>query len=71
MTTSQKKLIPQAEEFFVDAAWFPIYVAITMLEYDTDQDIVAKAREKLTGEKAPIKKAGTRARNSRQPRILT
>lgn len=53
METGQKRLVPQAEEGFIDAAWFPLDVAITMLEYDTDQDIVARAREKLTGKSIP------------------
>lgn len=56
MTTGQKKLMPQAEERFLDAAWFPIDVAIRTLEYDTDQEIVARAKEKLTGERPYIKK---------------
>ncbi len=54
MTTGQKLLTPQIEEGLIEAAWFPIDLAIQMLEYDTDQDIVAKAREKLTGQKAAI-----------------
>ncbi len=51
MVTGQKTLVPQAEEGMIDAGWFPIDVAIKMLEYDTDQDMVAKAKEKLTGER--------------------
>lgn len=50
MITQQKALSPQKEEFFYEAGWFPLDVAITMLEYDTDKHIVAKAKEKLTGE---------------------
>lgn len=51
MITTQKELVPQAEEGFIDAGWFPIDVAITMLEYDTDQDIVSKAKDILEGRK--------------------
>lgn len=54
MTTGQKLLTPQVEEGLIEAAWFPIDVAIQMLEYDTDQDIVSKAREKLTGKPAQL-----------------
>ena len=61
MVTEQKELTPQEEEGFVDAGWFPIGVAITMLEYDTDQGIVAKAQEILEGKKAPAKAAGGRS----------
>ncbi|MEO6077252.1 MAG: NUDIX domain-containing protein [Candidatus Andersenbacteria bacterium] len=49
MVTEQKELVPQAEEGFIDAGWFPIDVAITMLEYDTDQDIVTKGKAVLEG----------------------
>lgn len=49
MVTTQQELHPQAEEGFVEAGWFPIGVAITMLEYDTDQTIVAKAQAILEG----------------------
>lgn len=65
MTTGQKTLVPQAEEGMIDAAWFPIDVAITQLEYDTDQDIVMKAREKLTGVPVPKKSRRTKARAPR------
>lgn len=54
MTTEQVELVPQAEEGFIDAGWFPISVAITMLEYDTDQDIVAKAQMILEGKVSSI-----------------
>lgn len=47
MMTNQKTLSPQIEEGLIDAAWFPIDVAIQMLAYDTDQDIVTRAKEKL------------------------
>lgn len=53
MITNQKELIPQAEEGMLDAKWLPIDEAIEVLEYDTDQDVVIKAREKLTGQKPP------------------
>lgn len=49
MITEQVQLQPQAEEGFLEAGWFPIGLAITMLEYDTDQDIVAKAQAILEG----------------------
>lgn len=55
MITTQQELKPQAEEGFIDAGWFPIGVAITMLEYDTDQDIVAKAQAILEGKPMPGK----------------
>ncbi len=53
MTTTQKNLLPQKEESFLDAAWFPIDVAMATLEYDTDQKIVSTAKEKLTGQRNP------------------
>ena len=52
MITSQKRLTPQVEEHLIDAQWQPIDQAINQLEYDTDKQIVAKAREKLTGQPA-------------------
>lgn len=52
MSTQQKKIIPQVEEGLIDGMWVPINKAIEMLEYNTDQDIVAKARAKLTGQPA-------------------
>ncbi len=63
MVTDQQELTPQEEEGFVDAGWFPIDVAIGMLEYDTDQDIMRKAKAILEGKKPDIaqqqiKKAG-------------
>jgi hypothetical protein len=54
MTTDQKRLTPQAEENLIDAAWHPIDEAIDCLEYDSDKNIMAKAREKLTGQKAQL-----------------
>ncbi len=56
METSQVALHPQEEEGFIDAGWFPISVAITMLEYDTDQEIVAKAQVILEGATSHIPK---------------
>lgn len=52
MLTNQKTLTPQAEEGLVEAKWFPIDEAISALAYDTDQDIVARARQVLTGQRA-------------------
>lgn len=52
MLTNQKNLTPQAEEGLLEAKWFPIDEAIAALAYDTDQDIVSKAREIVTGKKA-------------------
>lgn len=49
MLTQQKDLYPQEEEFFLDAAWYPIDVAIRTLEYDTDQKVVLRAQQKLAG----------------------
>lgn len=53
MVTGQKELMPQAEEGLIEAAWFPIDVAIESLAYDTDQDIVRRAKEKLLGVQEP------------------
>lgn len=49
MVTTQKELQPQEEEGLIDAAWFPIDVAIGQLGYEADQDIVRRAKEKLEG----------------------
>lgn len=66
MTTNQKKLVPQAEEGFVDSQWFPLDVAIDSLAYDTDQDIVRKAKAKLTGVHVPLSsRSRQRSRRSR------
>jgi ADP-ribose pyrophosphatase YjhB (NUDIX family) len=64
METQQKKLVPQNEEGLIDASWQPFDKAITMLAYDTDKDIVARAREKLTGVKTrrPRRPSGRRSR---------
>ncbi|HLC49460.1 MAG TPA: NUDIX hydrolase [Candidatus Andersenbacteria bacterium] len=59
MVTEQAELKPQEEEGFVEAKWFPISVAITMLEYDTDQDIVAKAQVILEGKTTFVPKKHT------------
>jgi ADP-ribose pyrophosphatase YjhB (NUDIX family) len=68
MITGQKQLFPQAEEGFSEAAWFPIDVAITTLIYDTDQDIVRKAREKLLGVPSP---RPLQPKNNRSIRVHT
>lgn len=52
MVTEQEALAPQEEEGFLEAAWFPIHLAVKMLEYDTDQTIVAKAQGILEGKVA-------------------
>lgn len=70
MTTQQKKLIPQEEEGLIDAAWYPIDEAIAALEYDTDQDIVAKARQRLTGQRPPTRRHTPRP-GSKRLRIHT
>lgn len=64
MVTAQQELHPQTEEGFSEAAWFPIGVAITMLEYDTDQNIVAKAQQILEGTPMPEKKQPHHPRRS-------
>ncbi len=51
--TNQKKLIPQQEEGLIDACWQPINRAVKMLAYDTDKDMVAKAKQRLTGKTNP------------------
>lgn len=66
MTTGQKTLTPQKEESLLEAAWFPIDVAVQTLEYDTDQDIVLKAKEKLTG--IPASARSKRVR-TKEPRV--
>lgn len=65
MTTNQKSLTAQEDESFLDAAWFPIDVAIDTLEYDTDQLIVTKAKAKLMGQKVPGGKKVFRRRAAR------
>lgn len=50
MVTEQENLTPQAEEGLIDAQWFPIDQAITELAYDTDQEIVRRAKQVLTSQ---------------------
>lgn len=70
MITQQKALHPQEEEYFLEAAWFPFDVAIRSLEYDTDQKVVARAQEQLTGKKTAVKmKARPHKRASRGIRM--
>lgn len=64
MTTQQVRLTPQAEEGLIDAAWEPIDRAIELLAYDTDQEVVSKAREKLTG--TPSRKRRLRPSSSKK-----
>ena len=61
MITNQKQLTPQAEEGLLEAKWFPIDDAVRALAYDTDQDIVLRAREALLGR--------DESRGGRHPRI--
>lgn len=61
MVTQQKKLTPQAEEGFLDARWAPIDDAITMLAYDTDQEVVARARQRLLGVRPPRRRTSLAA----------
>ena len=68
MITQQKTLHPQEEEYFLEAAWFPFNVAINMLEYDTDQKVVARAQEQITGRKAAVR-GRTHERTSRGIRM--
>ncbi len=84
MTTGQKQLVPQAEEDILEAKWFPINEAISVLEYDTDQEIVRRAQERLTGVKlarptirrlhtrpiGPVRGKPQRPRSGRQVRII-
>ena len=53
MVTNQKILSPQTEEGLLEAKWFPIDEAVSALAYDTDQDIVLRAREVLLGRNEP------------------
>jgi len=68
MTTSQKRLTPQAEENLLEAVWQPIDTAIQQLAYETDKHIVAKARAKLTGQPAPLPRQPRRPRSNRPSR---
>jgi len=64
MVTQQKQLQPQLEEGLLEAAWFPIETAIEQLEYDTDQDIVRRARDRLRGETLPSRRLPPRTRRT-------
>lgn len=60
MTTQQKRLHPQQEEGLLAAAWFSIDDAIKALAYDTDQDIVRRARDVLYPTRRPAERRGPR-----------
>lgn len=47
MTTQQKELVPQADEGLLAAVWFPLDEAVAILAYDTDQEIVRRAQERV------------------------
>lgn len=49
MLTQQEQLTAQQEEGLLEAAWFSIDEAIDNLAYDTDQEIVRRAKERLLG----------------------
>lgn len=53
MTTQQIQLTPQKEEDLIDATWQPFDKAVQMLAYDTDQDMVLRAQQRLTGQTPP------------------
>ncbi len=53
MTTQQIQLTPQKEEDLIDATWQPFDKAVQMLAYDTDQDMVLRAQQRLTGKTPP------------------
>lgn len=69
MTTQQKALLPQAEEGLLEAAWFPAAEAIKILEYDTDQDIVQRAVDRLAGRRSAPHRGARHQR--RTPRVHT
>ncbi|MEX1997841.1 MAG: NUDIX domain-containing protein [Candidatus Andersenbacteria bacterium] len=71
MTTQQKTLKPQVEEGLLEAAWFPIEVAIAKLEYDTDQEIVRRAWERIDGARARRPDRRRLSRPRRTSRIHT
>lgn len=77
MTTQQKTLHPQAEEGLLEAAWFPLAEAVEKLEYDTDQDIVRRAAERITGvapaarRSLPAGRQTPPLRRRRPPRVHT
>jgi ADP-ribose pyrophosphatase YjhB (NUDIX family) len=60
MVTTQKALAPQKEEGLLAAQWFPIEEAIAALAYDTDQDIVRRAQQRLMSRPGPTTKPGGR-----------
>jgi ADP-ribose pyrophosphatase YjhB (NUDIX family) len=53
MTTQQVELTPQKEEDLIGATWQPFEKAVQMLAYDTDQDMILRAQQKLTGKTPP------------------
>ncbi len=69
MTTNQRRLTPQAEEGILAAVWQPIDQAVVRLAYDTDRDIVERARERLLAGGKPARR-GSPGR-SRPARIHT
>lgn len=71
MTTQQKVLTPQAEEGLLEARWFPIDEALKVLAYDTDQEIVARARERLLGSRPPTNLKNNPSNSRRRPRVHT
>ena len=64
MTTQQHKLTPQKEEGLLEAAWQPIDTAINVLTYDTDQQIVERARGRLLGKPKQPGQHSPRGQNS-------
>lgn len=74
MTTQQKTLHPQTEEGLLEAAWFAVDEAIKKLEYDTDQDIVQRAAQRIRGVAPTAQRRPhrpTRPRSLRAPRLHT
>lgn len=70
MITSQKQLEPQVEEGLLEAKWFSLEEAIQALPYDTDQEIVRRARKALLGRDEPRGRRRPPLRGpSRTPRI--
>lgn len=70
MTTGQRELTPQAEEGLLEAAWFPVEEGIKRLEYDTDQAIVQRGWDQITGreQKAVASPQQRKQYNSAKPR---
>ena len=62
MVTSQKKLFPQEEEGLLDAKWFNFDEAMKALEYDTDQEVVWRGLERISGKKLPMPKVSKKKR---------